>query len=104
MDSIILNFFFFFEFNENNFKNFVSFIDPTMFSIYHPESILILKSIKFDIIFFSSNFLEFNIISFLNIHSSNFSINYAFQIIIFFSILIFFITFFFSFFSKNKEE
>lgn len=104
MDAIIFNFFFFFEFNENNFKNFISFIDPTMFSIYHPESILILKSIKFDLIYFSSNFFEFNVISFLNLYSLNSSVNYMFQLVIFFIIIVFFVIFFFSFFSKNKEE
>nr|NP_039497.1 unnamed protein product [Paramecium aurelia]P15617.1 RecName: Full=Uncharacterized mitochondrial protein ORF16 [Paramecium tetraurelia]CAA34034.1 unnamed protein product [Paramecium aurelia] len=45
MDAFLNNIVVFFEFDEPTLRRYISFMDPTLFSIYHPEAVFIQKSL-----------------------------------------------------------
>jgi hypothetical protein len=104
MDNFLKDFLIYFEFTENNFRKFIGLIDPTLFSVYHPEIIFINSNLKLDIINNSVSYLNFTIIDFVEKNSIIAPINFFIQGIILFFFIAIILTFFFSFFSKNKEE
>lgn len=104
MDNFLKDFLIYFEFTENNFRKFIGLIDPTLFSVYHPEIIFINSNLKLDIINNSVSHLNFTIIDFVEKNSIIAPINFFIQGIILFFFIAIILTFFFSFFSKNKEE
>lgn len=92
------------ELSEDQFRRIIGMIDPTMFALFHPDSVHISKNINSN--FILSNFIKFQLsmIDFLDKHSLIAPIHYGFQLFTVFFLLLTFIAFFCSFFSNNKEE
>lgn len=104
LDAFLNNVAVYFELDEPALRRYISFMDPTLFSIYHPETIFIQKSLNNTayLNFFSS--FKLNLAVFLDKNNIIEPLNYLLQISFLIYFIIFFSMLFLSFFSKNKEE
>lgn len=104
LDLFLNNVAIYFELNEAGLRRYISFLDPTLFSIYHPEAVFIQKNLNNTMFlnYYSSFRLE--IASFLDKNNLIEPLNYLLQISVLLYFIVFFGSLFFSFFSKNKEE
>lgn len=85
-------------------KQYISILDQTLFVIYHPESIFLSKNSTLDLFLKNTSSFHFVFNDALAKYSVVTPIHFMLQIIFIFFIVAIFITFFFSFFSRNKEE
>lgn len=92
------------ELSEDNFRRLIGLIDPTMFAVFHPDSIHISKSVNSG--FAISSFIKFQlaVLDYIEKNSLLVPLNYSLQLMLSFFILCIFVIFFCSFFSNNKEE
>lgn len=104
LDSFVKDFLIKFELSEDQFRRSISLLDPTMFSLFHPNATAVSKSLNAN--FFLRNFtkLQLALIDLIEKNSLLLPLQYCFQLLITFYILFLFFIFYCSFFSNNKEE
>nr|YP_010183548.1 Ymf66-like protein [Paramecium gigas]QVG61497.1 Ymf66-like protein [Paramecium gigas] len=103
-DTFVTNYLFYLELDENQFRKFISFLDPALFSIYHPEAVFLNKSFYSDFFFNFSGQLKISLLDVLDKYSLISPINFFMQMILVFFFIVIYLSFFCSFFSKNKNE
>jgi len=104
LDAFLSNIVVFFEFDEPTLRRYISYMDPTLFSIYHPETIFIQKGLlATNHLSYFANF-KLNVAVLLDKSNVIEPLNYLLQVSFLLYFIVFFTVLFFSFFSKNKEE
>lgn len=103
LDAFLSNIVVFFEFDEPTLRRYIGYMDPTLFSIYHPETVFIQKGLlSTNHLSYFANF-KLNVAVLLDKSNVVEPLNYLLQVSFLFYFIIFFTVLFFSFFSKNKE-
>lgn len=104
LDSFFKNFAFRIELTEDHLRRTMGLLDPTMFALFHPNSVPIAKNLSAN--FILRNFIKFQlaILDFLEKNSLIVPLHLGSQLMASAMLACIFIAFFCSFFSKNKEE
>jgi len=104
LDSFFKNFAFRLELTEDHLRRTMGLLDPTMFALFHPNSVPIAKNLSAN--FILRNFIKFQlaILDFLEKNSLIVPLHLGSQLMASAMLACIFIAFFCSFFSKNKEE
>lgn len=92
------------ELTEDQFRRMIGLIDPTMFSLFHPDSAHISKNLNANFVLANFTKLQLALLDFVQKNSLIIPIHYGLQLMTVFLILLVFVVFFCSFFSNNKEE
>lgn len=92
------------ELTEDHFRRMIGLLDPTMFALFHPDSVFISKNLNSNFVLHNSIKLQLALIDFMQKSLLIIPIQYGLQLLMVFAILFAFIVFFCSFFSNNKEE
>ncbi len=104
LDFFLNNVAVFFEFDEPTLRRYISFMDPTLFSIYHPETIFIQKSLMNTLQLDSFGSFKLYAVDLLGKSNLVTPLNFVFQVCFFLYFIVIFFVLFYSFFTKNKEE
>jgi hypothetical protein len=92
------------ELSEDNFRRQIGLLDPTMFILYHPDSVLFFQGGGSNLVSRAGRSYSLGVITIIDRYSLDSPANLAFQLYALFYIIVIAAAFFLSYFSKDKEE